>query len=178
MSPSDSDSVILVDPGGTLSSSGLVGIVVPDISAELPSIRVLLRRWGTRSMSDSDSVGLMGPTGMLSSSVSECASPGSHVGTLFPCDGWPGLFPMVPTGGLSSVMAVPFPGERDPVITQLPTERLVGDCGDDVNRDVTGNSCWAVPAGIGKPAVVAVVGLDVRHMEEGVQLTLFDGFVS
>ena len=35
---SDSDSVILVDPGGTLSSSGLVGIMVPDVSAELPSL--------------------------------------------------------------------------------------------------------------------------------------------
>ena len=87
LSPSDSDSVILVDPGGTLSSSGLVGIVIPDVSAELPSIRGPVKTLGTRSLSDSDSVGLMGPTGMLSSSVSECASSGSPVGTLFPCDG-------------------------------------------------------------------------------------------
>ena len=130
----------------------------------------LLRRLGTRSLSDSDSIGCMGPTGMLSSSVSECASPGAPVGTLIPCDGGTGLFPVVPTGELSSVKAVPFPGERDPVIAQLPAERLVGDCSDDVNRDVTGNSCWAVPGGIGKPAVVAMVGLDARPIEEGVQL--------
>ena len=65
-----------------LSSSGLVGIVVPDISVE---------------------------------------------------------FPIVLTGELSSVKAVPFPDERDPIIKQLPAERLVGDCVDDVNRDVTEN---------------------------------------
>ena len=45
----------------------------------------------------------------------------------------------------------------------------MGDCGDDVSRDVTGNSYWAVPGGIGKPAVVAMFELDVRPMEEGVQ---------
>ena len=91
-------------------------------------------------------------------------------GTVLPCDEEKGLFPIVPTGELSSVEAVPFPGERDPVITQLPTDMLVGDCGDIVNRDVTGNSCWGVPEGIGDPAVVAMIGLDVMPMGEGIQL--------
>ena len=151
--------MILVDPGGTLSSSGLVGIMVPDVSVELPSIIGPVKTLGAWSLSDSDSIGPMGPTGMLSSSVSEYARPGGPVGTLLPCDGGTGLFPIVPTGELSSVEAVPFPGERDPVITQLPAERLLWDCGDDVNRDVTGNSCWAVPGGIGKLAVVSMIGL-------------------
>ena len=36
--------------------------------------------------------------------------------------------------------------------------------------DVTGNSCWAVPGGIGEPAMVAMIVLDVMPMGEGVQL--------
>ena len=47
---------------------------------------------------------------------------------------------------------------------------LVGDCGDIVNRDVTGNSSWAVREGIGDPAVVAMIGLDAMPMREGIQL--------
>ena len=144
LSPSDSDSVVLVDPRGTLSLSGLVGIMVPDVSVELPS---LIRRWGHCPCLTLTLLVLWARRGCC-----------------------PHLFPIVPTGELSSVEAVPFPGERDPVITQLPAERLVGDCGDVVNRDVTGNSCWAVPGGIGKPTVVAMIGLDVMPMEEGVQL--------
>ena len=49
----------------------------------------------------------MGPTGMLSSSVFEYASP---VGTVPPCEEGKRLFPIVPTGELSSVEAVPFTG--------------------------------------------------------------------
>ena len=90
-------------------------------------------------------------------------------GTLLLYDGGPVLFPIVPTDELSSVEAVPFPGERHAVITQL-LKFLVGDCGDVVNRDVPGNSCCAVPGGIGEPAVVAMIGLDVMPMGEGVQL--------
>ena len=170
LSPSDSDSVVLLDPGGTLSSSDLVGMVLPDVSVELPFLICPVKTLGALSLSDSDSVGPMGPTGMLSSYVFECASPGGPVGKSLPCDGGTGLFPIIPTGELSSVEAVPFPGKRDPAITQLPAEMLVGDCGDVVNRDVTGNSCWAVPGGIGEPAVVAMIGLDVMPMGEGVQL--------
>ena len=62
----------------------------------------------------------MGPPGTLSSFF-ECAGPVGPVGTLLPCDNGTGLFPIVPTGELSSVEAVPFPGERDPVVTQLPS---------------------------------------------------------
>ena len=108
LSPSDFDSVILVDPGGTFPSAGLVGTMVLDVSAELSSP--------------------MGP-----------------VGTVLPCDEEKGLFPIVPTGELSAVKAVPFPAERDPVITQLHTDMLVEDCSDIVSRDVIKNSCWAVP---------------------------------
>ena len=93
-------------PGGTLSSSGLVGIMVPDVSAELPSLIGPVKTLGALSLSDS--AGPMGPTGMLSSSVVECASPVGPIGTLLPCDGETGLFPIVPTGELSSVEAVPF----------------------------------------------------------------------
>ena len=39
-----------------------------------------------------------------------------------------------------------------------------------MNRDVIGNSCWAVPGGIGDPAVVAMIGLDVMPMGEDIQL--------
>ena len=35
-----------------------------------------------------------------------------------------GLVPIVPTGELLSVVAVPFPAERDPAIIQLPVEEL------------------------------------------------------
>ena len=104
------------------------------------------------------------------SSVFECTGLMGPVGTLLPCDDGTGLFLIVPTGELSSVEAVPFPGERDPVITQLPAEMLVGDCSDVVNRDVTGNSCRAVPGVIGNPAVVAMVGLDVMPMGEDTPL--------
>ena len=88
----------------------------------------------------------MGPTGMLSSSCFECVGPVGPAGMVIPCDEEKGLFPIVLTGELSSVETVPCPGERDPVITQLPTDMLVRDCGDIVNRDVTGNSCWAGPS--------------------------------
>ena len=44
------------------------------------------------------------------------------------------------------------------------------DCGDVVNKDVTGNSPWAVPGGIGELAVVAMIGLDVMPMGKGVRL--------
>ena len=113
--------MVLVDPGGTLSSSSLVGIMVPDVSAELPSLIGPVKTLGTLSPSDSGSVGPMGPTGILSSSVFECASPVGPAGTVLPCDEEKGLFPIVPTGELSSVETVPYPGKRDPVITQLPT---------------------------------------------------------
>ena len=146
-----------MDPGGTLSSSGLVGILVPDVSAELPSRMGPIKTLEALSLSDSGSVG---PN----------ASPVGPVGMVLPCDEEKGLFPIVPTGELSSVEAISFPGERDPVITQLPTDMLVGDCGDIVNRGVTGNSCWAVPENIGNPAVVAMIGLDVMPMGEGIQL--------
>ena len=106
--------------------------------------------------------------GALSSSDSD------SVGTWLPCDGGTGLFPIVPTGELSSVEAVSFPGERDPVITQLPAEMLVGDCSDVVNRDVTENSGQAVPGVIGDPAVVAMVGFDVMPMGKDTPLDCAD----
>ena len=115
--------MILVDPGGTLPSAGLVGTMVPDVSAEL-------------------------------------LSPMSPVGTVLPCDEEKGLFPIVLTGELSSVKAIPFPARRDPVITQLHTDMLVEDCSNIVNRDVIRNICWAVPEGIGDPAMVAMIRLD------------------
>ena len=46
----------------------------------------------------------------------------------------------------------------------------MGDYGDIVNKDVTGNNCWAVPEGIADPAVVAMIGLDAMPMGEGIQL--------
>ena len=109
---------------------------------------------GALSPSDSDSVGPVSPTGLLSSSVFECAGPVGPSGTVLPGDEEKGLFPIVP----------------NPVITQLPTDMLVRDCGDIVNRDVTGNSCWAVREGIGDPAVVDMIGLDAMSMGEGIQL--------
>ena len=72
---SPSDSVVRMDPGGTLSSSGLVGIMVSNVSAELPSLIGPVKTLGALSPSDCGSVGPMGPMGMLSSSVFECASP-------------------------------------------------------------------------------------------------------
>ena len=166
LSLSGSESVVLVDPGGTLSSSGLAGIMVPDVSAGLLSLIGPVKTLGELSPSDSDFVGPVGPTGMLSSSVCECARPVGPVGRLLPCDG----VPIVPTGELSLVEAVLFPGERDPVITLLPAEILMGYCSDVVNMDVTESSCWAVLRGIGDPAVVAMVGLDMMLMGEGLQL--------
>ena len=163
LSPSDTAAVGPVGPEGTLSSSDLAGLLFPAVPAGIPSPVGPIGPYGTLSPSDSDSVILVDPGGTLSSS--------GLVGIVVPDVSVE--LTIVPTGELSSVKAVPFP---DPVIKQLPAERLVGDCGDDVNRDVTENSCWAVfiPGGMKKPAVVAVVGLDVRPMRKGVQLNGVD----
>ena len=81
-----------------------------------------------------------------------------------------GLVSIARTGELSSVEAVPFPGERDPVIAHLPVKMLVGDCGQVGSRDVPGVSGQTVPGGLGDPAVVAMVGLDVMPMGGRIQL--------
>ena len=119
--------MVLVDPGGTLSSSGLAGIMVPDVITELPSLQGPVKTLGALSQADSDTVGPVCPTRMLSSSVCECTSPRGPVGLLPPCYDGTGLVPIAPTGELSSVEAVPFPGGRDSVIAvswvNIPQEK-------------------------------------------------------
>ena len=82
------------------------------------------------------------PVGTLSPSDFESPGPVGPVGTLPPCDHVTKLSPIIPVGELSSVdpvrrILVPvvwreFPDGRDPVITQLPAEVLVGDYRDVV----------------------------------------------
>ena len=130
LSPFNSDSAILVDPGGVLPSSDLAGVMVLDALAESaflvgpvgPAMTV-----GVLTPSDTDSVHPVVPTRMLSSLVFECAGPLGPVGTLLPGGDKTGLYPIVQTGELLSV--VTFPAVRDQSITQLPVEGLVGDCG-------------------------------------------------
>ena len=113
-----------------------------------------------------------GPAGTLSPSDFESAGPVGPVGTLPLCDHVTQLSPTVPVGELSSVDPVrmasgelvpvvwtEFPDGRDPVITQLPAEVLVGDYRDVVDMDVTVDNCQAVPDVINGRAVVAMVGL-------------------
>ena len=177
--PSPSDSVA-VGPDGTLSSPDTAGMLFPAVPAGTPSPVGPICSYGTLSPSDFDSVILVDPGGMLPSAglvgtmvpdvSAELPPPMGHVGTVLPCDEEKGLFPIVPTGELSSVKAVPFPDGRDPVITQLHTDMLVEDCSDIVSRDVIRNGCWAVPEEIGDPAVVAMIGLDAMPRGEGIQL--------
>ena len=101
--------MVLLDPGGTLSSSGLAGIMVPDVITDLPSLQGPVKTLGALSQADSDTVGPVCPTRMLSSSVCECTSPRGPVGLLPPCYDGTGLVPIAPTDELSSIEAVPFP---------------------------------------------------------------------
>ena len=167
-------------PDGTLSSTDLAGILFPAIPAGIPSSVRHVGTCGTLSRSDYNSVVLVDPGGtlssdsvcptrMLSSSVCECTSLLGPVGLLPPCYDGTELVPIAPTGELSSVEAVPFPGERDPVIKQLPAEMLVGDFGEVGSRDVPGISCRTVPGGLGDPAVVAMIGLDTMPVGERIQ---------
>ena len=157
------DSAILVDPGGTLASSDLAGIMVSDVSAESAS---LVGPVGPAMALgyDSDSADPVVPTRMLSSSVFECAGPLGPVGTLLTGDDGARLFPIIPTGELLPVVAVPFPAERDPAIAQLPAEVLVGDCRDVIHGNVTEHSCRTVSEVVKNPALVAMVGFDVIRM--------------
>ena len=111
---------------------------------------------------------------MLSSSVFEGAGPLGSVGTLLPGEDGTGLFPIVSTGELLSVVAVPFLAERDPAITQLPAEGLVGECSDVVYKSVTEHSGRSVPEVVETPAMVAMVGFDVRPMVEDTLLDRVD----
>ena len=177
LSPSDSDSAILVDPGGALPSSDLAGMMVPDASAESafligpvgPAMTL-----GVLPLSDTDSADPVVQTRMLSSSVFEYAGPLGPVGTLLPSEDGTGLFPIVPTGELLSVVAVPFPSERDPALTQLPAEGLVGKCTDVVYKSVTEHGGRSVPEVVATPAVVAMVGFDVMSMGEDTPLDRVD----
>ena len=107
------------------------------------------------------------------------------IGALPQCDHVTGLSPIVPVGDLLSVDPVhrppgglvpvgrtEFPDGRDPVITQLPAEVLVGDCRDVVDMEVTMDNCQTVSEVIKDRAVVAMVGLDAVRMGEE---TLMDG---
>ena len=67
-------------------------------------------------------------------------------------------------------MAVPFPAERDPAITQLPAEGLVGECSDVAYKSVTEHGGRSVPEVVETPAVVAMVGFDVMLMGEDTPL--------
>ena len=92
-------------------------------------------------LSNYKSAGPVGLMGMLSSSVFECAGP---AGTLLPCDNGTILFPMVQADEPSSLETVSVPGERDPVISQRPADRLVENCVNVVHRNVTKTNRWAV----------------------------------
>ena len=177
LSPSDSDSAILVDPGGTLPSSDLAGVMVADVSAGSASLVGPVgpaMTLGVLPPSNSDSADPVLPTRMLSSSDFECAGPLGPVGTLPPGDDGAGLFPIVPKSELLSVVAVPFPAERDPAVTRLPAEVLVGDCSDVIHRNVTEHSCRTVPEVVKNPVVVAMVGFDVMLMGEDTPLDYVD----
>ena len=131
-----------------LPSSDLAGVMVPDALAEsafLVGPVGLVMTVGVLPPSDTDSVDPVVPTRMLSSSVVECAGPLGPVGTLLPGGDKAGLYPIVPTGELLSVVAVPFPAVRDQSITQLPVEGLVGDCGDVIDENITVHGGWSVP---------------------------------
>ena len=84
LSPSTSASAILVDPGGTLPSSNLVGMLFPAIPVGPVGL------WGTSSPSDSDPAGHDGPyvTG----------GPVGHIGTLSPSASESGV--LVDPGGM------------------------------------------------------------------------------
>ena len=84
------------------------------------------------------------------------------------------MCPIVPTGELLSVVAVPLPAVRDQAITQLPVEGLVGDCGDVVDENITVHGGWSVPEIAKTPAVVAMVGWDVMPMGNDTPLDYVD----
>ena len=177
LSPSDSDSAILVDPGGALASSDLAGMMVPDAAAGLAFLMGPVgptMTLGVLPPSDTDSADPVVPTRMLSASVSECTGSLGPMGTLIPGEDGTGLVPIVLTDELLSVMTVPFPAERDHVITQLPVEGLVGKCRDVVYKNVTEHGGRSVPEVVETPAVVAMVGLDVKAMREDILLDRVD----
>ena len=182
-----------VGPDGTLSSSDLAGILFPAIPAGIPSPVGHVGMCETLSWYDYK---LGRDNG--SAELPSLMGPAKTLGTVSPSDPWArrgccphlfvnapapwallgycprydgtGLVQIAPTGELLSVEAVPFPGKRNPNINQLPAEMLVGDCGEVGSRDVPGISCRTVPGGLGDPAVVAMIGLDVMPMGERIQL--------
>ena len=172
LSPSDSDSAIMVDPGGVLPLSDLAGVMVPDALAESAFLVGPAMTLGVLPPSDKDSVDPVVPTRMLSSSVIEYAGPLGPVGTLLPGEDGSGRCPIVPTGGLLSVVAVPLPAVRYQAITQLPVK--VGDCGDVVNQNITVHGGWSVPEVAVTPAVVAMVGCDVMPLGNDTPLDCVD----
>ena len=111
---------------------------------------------------------------MQSSFILECADPLGPVGTLLPGEDGTGLCPIVPTDEMLSVVAVPLPAVRDPVITQLPVEELVGECGDVVEESISVHSGWSGSEVAKTPAVVAMVGIDAMPMGKDTPLDFVD----
>ena len=68
------------------------------------------------------------------------------------------------------MVAVPLPAVRDPVITQLPVEGLVGEYSDVVEESIAVHGGWSGPEVAKTPAVVAMVGIDAMPMEQDTPL--------
>ena len=145
LSPTDSDSAILADPGVVFPSSDLAGMRGSDTPAE--------------------SAILMGPVGppML--------GPGR---TLLLGEDGPGLCPIVSTDDLLSVAAVPLTAVRDPIIAQSLVEGLVRDCDDVGEEGITVPGGWSGPEVDNTPAVVAMVGMDALPMRNDAPLDCVD----
>ena len=71
-----------------------------------------------------------------------------------------------PPGGLIPVTWTEIMDSKDPVVTQLPTDRPVGDIRDVVDMDATVDICPGAPDVIDRRAMVAMVGLDTVRRRE------------
>ena len=129
-----SSSAILVDPGGTLPSSDLTGIIVGP--------------HGTLSPFNSDSDGPVGPFGTLSPSDTVAVGHVGHDGTLSSSDPAGILFPAIPAGILFPVGPV---GPIGPYGTLSPSDSdsaiLVDPGGTLPSSDLTGIIVADVSAG-------------------------------
>ena len=168
---------ILVDPGGVFPSSDLTDMRGSDTPAESAILMgpVGPPMWlGVLPPADSESADPVIPTRRQSSSIVVFVGPLHPGGMLLPGEDGPGLCPIVWTDDLLSVAAVPLTAVRDPVIAQSPVEGLVRDCDDVGEEAITVPGGWSGPEVAKIPAVVAMVGLDALPMRNDAPLDCVD----
>ena len=73
------------------------------------------------------------------------------------------------------VATVPLPAIRDPMVTHLPLEGIVGECDVVTDENITVHGGWSDPDVVGTPAVVAMVGMNALTIRNHAPFDCGDG---